>query len=222
MKIVISFLCQICFLSIIWSQDSLSKHQNSVYFNQSLFDFGGNEVFFSLQSSSIGYKHYSRNIGFGLEFNRIQMKNEGLQPIGPVDEISRRDNLRLFYVNTVLSYRFTNFCFFKNLGVELDLAPSFLIGGKNDYYALETGGDSLIHNSRWKDPDRIEYETKFNILGRVSIDYMVFEHFKFGVTTSSYLKYIAPKFMSLNIPFSPGPRQIDKSSFWSLLFTYTF
>lgn len=218
------FFCFQCFvISSLFSQDNEKEYKNRIILQQSVFDFGGSEISFAPISTSIGYSRFYRNVGLGLMLDRIQLKKDGKEPILPYEEYDRKDNLELYYSNILVSYRFHHFCPLENLSVNIDLGPSILVGGKNSYYSLEeSNSDSLIHNSFWKNPARMEYETKFNLFGRITVEYEIINHFKLGISSSTYLKYIAPELMSLNIPFSPGQRQLNKSSFWSLSILYSF
>lgn len=223
MKISLLFFIQMLFFSWVFSQDLIQPTKNSISFYQSLYNFGGNEIKFSAKSNSLGYMHFFKNLGVGLDVNRIQMKKDGLNPIMPYEEWERKDNLQLYYANVLFSYRFVNFCPIKNLNVKIDVAPSFLIGGKNSYYSSSEGNkDSLITNTLWKSPTRMEYETKINVFGRLGLNYILFNRIEIGIAISTYLKFIAPTLMSLPYPFSPGLQQLNKSSFCSLSIKYNF
>lgn len=221
MKLIALILFQAVFASFSNAQSSEKVLKNVIGIHQSIYDCGGTRVRFSTKSSALDYIHYFKNLGVGIALNRIQMKKEGLHPIGPTDEVFRRDNLNLYYANILVSYRFKNFCPIEKLVVKLDIAPSFLVGGQNSYYG-EIDAITLQHNSYWKNPDRMEYETKFNLFGRIGVYYTLFTNFEVGANAHTYLKFIAPEFMGLPIPWGPNPRQLNKSSFWSLSLTYNF
>lgn len=207
-----------CFNIVAQSTKSL---KNSIQFNQSLFNFGDSRIYFDLGSTDLSYNRFFKNFGIGLGINRIQLVKQGLEPIGPTDEVARRDNLHLYYLQVLLSYRFVDFCPVKNINVNIDIAPTFLIGGKNSFYG-EIDQQTLQHNSFWKNPSRMEYETKFNIYGRLGISYVFFSKYELGINANTYLKYIAPTLMHIPKPFSPYPSQINKSSYFSISFKFNF
>lgn len=217
----IIFLC--CFCVKIDAQTDKKILKNSFQLNQSVLYFGGFRINSDFSSKDVSYTRFYKNFGAGLGINRIQMAKQGLTPIQPFEEVDRRDNLHLYYLHVLLSYRFVKFCPVKNLKVSIDVAPSILIGGQNKYYSsLEGGNDSLMYNSYWKNPSRPEYETKFNIYGRLGISYVFLNRYEIGINTNTYLKFIAPTLFGLSKPFSTNPSQINKSSFFSISIKYSF
>lgn len=206
------------------SQKDVGFLKNSIQFNQSIFNYGGDKFFdCDLNSNDLSYTRFFKNLGFGLGINRIQLLKQGLEPLGPLDEVYRRDNLQLYYSQILISYRFMNLCASKNLKVCIDFAPSLLIGGRNKYYALiEGGGDSLMSNSYWKNPTQMEYETKCNIYGRLGVSYVFFKYYEFGINVNTYLRFIAPTLMQFPRPFLHYPSQINKSSYLSISIKYNY
>lgn len=223
MKYIFSifFICSLCLK--IEAQSDQEYLKNSFQLNQSLWNYAGSRIHFDFSSTDVNYTRFFKNFGTGLGINRIQLVKQGLSPIKPYEEIDRRDNLHLYYLQFLLSYRFVQFCLVNNLKVSIDIAPSILIGGQNKYYAsLEGGSDSLMSNSYWNNPSRPEYETKFNIYGRLCISYVFYNKYEVGINSNTYLKYIAPTLFGLSKPFSPYPSQINKSSFFSISIKYSF
>ena len=157
MKIIILIILQSSLIYNSWSQELRREKKNFIFLNQSLFDVGGKEINLSVKSNTLGYKIFNKKMGFGIELNRLQMLKNSLKPIGPTDCIYRRDNLYLLYSSFPVSYSFTEFCLLKNLIFSIDIAPSFLIGGKNKYYFSNTN----INNYNLFNLSRIPPLTKF-------------------------------------------------------------
>ncbi len=213
----IIFICLCC---KIFAQLNKSL-KNTIQVNQSFFNFAGSRIYSDLESIDLCYNRFINHFGIGLGINSIQLIKQGLEPISPIGEVARSDNLQLYYLQVLFSYHFINFYSVKNLRLNIDIAPIFLTGGQNSFYG-EIDHQTLKHNSFLRNPHRKEYETKFNIYGRLGISYVLFSKYELGINVKYYLRYITPPLMRLPKSFSPYPIKNYYSSYFSISFKYIF
>lgn len=186
--------------------------KNIIHVNQSFFNFAINRIYSDLESIDLCHNRVINYLGIGLGVNHIQFIEQGLEPICPVEDMERRDNIQLYYLQVLFSYHLINFCFIKNLRVDIHIAPIFLTGGQNSFYG-EIDHQTPKHNSFLRNPFRKKYEIKFSIYVGLGIPYIIFSKYELGISAKYYLRYITPSLMRIPKSFSPYPFKNYYSSY---------